>query len=282
MSMSCLTSGTWRWFSKRCRTRNCWRSSKRSAGVDAATTRFVQRATIAVLQHERSLVRELNRNPARVVQLQPAGLPGQAEGRRRRQAGRLRNSADGELQLLPVESPREQGSPGRRHGSAIAGTRPGCRTSASAPVTTARPWTVTGQTSRKTGKTPDADWGKHETTGVDGKTGKGEVVVWLRVARRHEVRDPGGFQRHPGVESRDQRLNGNKQRTSLLYCKDFSAGTRQRAGKAVGPVRHSSIARASREEKNAATRTNPTALRRQRLPERRGAGPETGAQRRGL
>ena len=34
---------------------------------------------------------------------------------------------------------------------------------------------------------------------------KGEVVVRLRVARRHQVRDPGGLQRHPSVESRDQR-----------------------------------------------------------------------------
>ena len=37
----------------------------------------------------------------------------------------------------------------------------------------------TGQTSRKTGKTsdPDADWGKHETTGVDRKTGN----LWRKV-----------------------------------------------------------------------------------------------------
>ena len=75
---SCPTSGAWRWFSKRCRTRRCRRGSRSGAGA----TRFVQRATIAVLQHERSLVRELNRNPARVARLQPAGLPGQAEGRR--------------------------------------------------------------------------------------------------------------------------------------------------------------------------------------------------------
>ena len=39
------------------------------------------------------------------------------------------------------------------------------------------------------------------------------------------------------------------------------------------------VARASREEKNAATPTNPTAFRRQRLPERRGAGSEAGVQR---
>ena len=30
-------------------------------------------------------------------------------------------------------------------------------------------------------------------------------MVRLRVARRHQVRDPGGLQRHPSVESRDQR-----------------------------------------------------------------------------
>ena len=37
----------------------------------------------------------------------------------------------------------------------------------------------TGQTSRKTGRTsdPDADWGKHETRGVDAKTGK----AWVKV-----------------------------------------------------------------------------------------------------
>ena len=50
-------------------------------------------------------------------------------------------------------------------------------------------------------------------------------MVRLRVARRREVRDPGGFQRHPGVESRDQRADGDKpfEETWLLRCKDFSA-----------------------------------------------------------
>ena len=104
---SCPTSGAWRWFSKRYRTRRCRRGSGSGAGADATIIRFVWRATIAVLQHERSLVREINRNPAHVVRIQPAGLPGQAEGqdRQRGQAGCLRNPADGELQLLPVESP---------------------------------------------------------------------------------------------------------------------------------------------------------------------------------
>ena len=45
-------------------------------------------------------------------------------------------------------------------------------------------------------------------------------------------------------------LNGDKLETPLLRCKDFSADRGQRAGEAVGPVRHSSVARASREEKN--------------------------------
>ncbi len=37
----------------------------------------------------------------------------------------------------------------------------------------------TGQVSRKTGKTsdPDANWGKHETAGIDGKTGN----LWTKV-----------------------------------------------------------------------------------------------------
>ena len=37
----------------------------------------------------------------------------------------------------------------------------------------------TGRTSRKTGKTsdPDADWGKHETCGIDNRTGK----TWKKV-----------------------------------------------------------------------------------------------------
>ena len=37
----------------------------------------------------------------------------------------------------------------------------------------------TGQISRKTGKTPDADWGKHETTGVDGNRLWTKVESWF-------------------------------------------------------------------------------------------------------
>ena len=94
---SCPTSGAGRWFSKSCRTRR--RSSKRSAG--ATTTRFAWRATVAVLQRERSLV--LNRNPARVVRLQPT-----TRTSRRSTTTASRTSpepADGELQLLPGQPP---------------------------------------------------------------------------------------------------------------------------------------------------------------------------------
>ena len=66
----------------------------------------------------------------------------------------------------------------------------------------------------------------------------------------HQVRDPGGFQRHPGIENRDQRAErgqaGNV--AAALQGLHRGPGTRQRAGKAVGPVRP--VARASREEKN--------------------------------
>ena len=62
-------------------------------------------------------------------------LPGQAEGRQRRQAGRLQNPRTGSCNLSRVNL-LESGEPDE-HGSAIAGAGPGCRTSASASA--ARP-----------------------------------------------------------------------------------------------------------------------------------------------
>ena len=120
----------------------------------------------------------------------------------------------GSCNFSRFESLREQEAPGRRHGSAVAGTRPGCRTSESAPVTTARPWTVTGRTSRKTGKTPDADWGKHETTGVDGKTGNlwRKVKSWfgygLRADTKYEI--PVAFSVTRASRAETKELNGDK------------------------------------------------------------------------
>ena len=87
-------------------------------------------------------------------------------------------------------------------------------------------------------------------------------MIRLHMATRYEV--PVAFNVTRASRAETKELDGNKLETPLLRCKDFSADRGQRAGDAaVRPV-----ARASREEKNVATQTNPTALRRQRLPER--------------
>lgn len=44
----------------------------------------------------------------------------------------------------------------------------------------------TGQASRKTGKTSDPDAGKHQTTGVDRKTGN----LWMKAKRCTDVPKP--------------------------------------------------------------------------------------------
>ena len=86
----------------------------------------------------------------------------------------------------------------------------------------------------------------------------------LHADAKYEI--PVAFSVTQASRAETKELNGDKLETPLLRCKDFSADRGQRAGEAVGPVRP--VARASREEKNDTTPTNPTALRRQRLPER--------------
>ena len=107
----------------------------------------------------------------------------------------------------------------------------------------------TGQVSRKTGKTsdPDASWRKHETAGMDGKTGNLRTKVksrfGLHVDTKYEI--PVAFsvtqasRAEPGeLDAMLDRLFGE---TPLLAgrCKDFSADRGQRAaqGEAVGRVR---------------------------------------------
>ena len=72
----------------------------------------------------------------------------------------------------------------------------------------------------------------------------------LHVATKYEI--PVAFNVTQASRAETEELNGNKLFEETLRCKDFGAGARQRAGEAaVRPV-----ARASREEKNAATPTN--------------------------
>lgn len=95
----------------------------------------------------------------------------------------------------------------------------------------------TGQTSRKTGETsdPDATWGKHETRGIDSKTGK----EWNKVKRwfgygLHLIADthyeiPVAFHITPASHSEvielDSLLNELFEETPALAerCRDFSA-----------------------------------------------------------
>ena len=70
----------------------------------------------------------------------------------------------------------------------------------------------------------------------------------LRADAKYEI--PLAFSVTRASRAGTKELNEDKlfEETSLLRCKDFSAGARQRAGEAAGPVRP--VARASREEKN--------------------------------
>ena len=71
-----------------------------------------------------------------------------------------------------------------------------------------------GQTSRKTAKTPDADWGKRETTGVDGKTGNlwRKAKSWfgygLRADTKYEI--PVAFSVPRASRAETEELNGDK------------------------------------------------------------------------
>ena len=99
------------------------------------------------------------------------------------------------------------------------------------------PWTATGQTSCKTGKTPDADRSKHEMT--SGKTGNlwRKVMSWFGYGCGHQARDPGSLQRPQASRAETKELDGDKLETPVMRCKDFSADRGQRAGKAVRPAR---------------------------------------------
>ena len=73
-------------------------------------------------------------------------------------------------------------------------------------------------------------------------------MVRLHVATRYEI--PAAFSVTRASRAETEELDGDKLETPLLRCKDFSADRGQRVGEAaVRPV-----ARASREEKNAATK----------------------------
>ena len=210
---SCPTSGAWRWFSNRCRTRRCRRSSRSGSGA----TRFGSVRPSPALCFSTSGRWFGNSTATRRAlcgfspldyqdkpKVDDDGKPVVSE------APQTGSHNFSRLSLLESKEPwvdvmvrqlREQGRIAgfrraprlRRQGRGQSRGRPAARP--------ARLPTPTGGKHETTG----VDWGKHETTGVDGKTGKGEVVVRLQVVRRREVRDSGGFQRHPSVESRDQR-----------------------------------------------------------------------------
>ena len=84
----------------------------------------------------------------------------------------------------------------------------------------------------------------------DDRQSKGKIMV--RLATRYEI--PVAFSVARASRAETEELDGDKLETPPLRCKDFSADRGQRAGEVVGPLRP--VARASREEKNAATRTN--------------------------
>ena len=94
------------------------------AGMRATTTRLAWRATVVGLQHER--VADFGDSPG----LHCAGLPRQAEGQGRRQAADGGTPQYGEPQLLPGRACRDREP--WVDGSAVAGARPSCRTSANA------------------------------------------------------------------------------------------------------------------------------------------------------
>ena len=254
--MSCPTSGAWRWFSKRCRTRRCRRGSRSGAGA----TRFVQRATIAVLQHERSLVREFNRS-ARCA----ASARWTARTSRRSTTTASRTSPEprstvpgshnfSRLSLLESKEPwvdvmvRQLREQGRVAGLRRAPRRQGRGQSQGRPVARpARPPTPTGESVRRPAST--------------GRPAR--VKSWfgygLRADTKYETLVAFSVTRASRAETKE--LNGDKpfEETSLLRCKDFSVKARQRAaqGEVVGSVRP--VACASREEKT--TRTNPSSDR---------------------
>ena len=70
----------------------------------------------------------------------------------------------------------------------------------------------------------------------------------LHADTKYEI--PVAFSVTQASRAETKELNGDKlfEETSLLRCKDFSAGTRQRAAQGEAAVRP--VARASREEKN--------------------------------
>ena len=119
---------------------------------------------------------------------------------------------------------------------------------------------------------PPAGKARDDRRRQEDRQSKGKIVVRLRVARRHEVRDPGGLQRHPGVESRDRRAERGQAGNAAVAPRRLQRGGSGSAKLRYGPLH------APRGRKRT-LRPRQTALRRQRLPERRGAGPETGVQR---
>ena len=188
MSSSCRTSGAWRWFSTRCRTRRCWRGSKSGAGKGATTTRFAWRATVAgiVLQHDKSLLRELNRNPALLelcgfspldYQDKPKVEVGD-DGKPRTTSPEPRSTIPGSHNfsrfLSSLLESRDPWIDVRQLREQLMAELPdfGEHLGYDGKAVDSH---STGQISRKTGKTPDADWGKHETTGVDGNK------LWTKV-----------------------------------------------------------------------------------------------------
>ncbi len=171
--------------------------SRRGRGRDEYPVPAMWRALVAgmVFGHESSasLLRELGRNPALLSLCGFDPLGRQSAPKRR-----LSRRADGAAEAVVEASPRRDGVPTawafsrflssvadlEERTGAVSGMVDALRGRLMAELPgygrhlgydgKAVPSKSTGRTSARTGKTsdPDADWGKHETRGVDGKTGR--------------------------------------------------------------------------------------------------------------
>ena len=225
-----------------------WLEEQRGHGRDDYPVRPMWRATVAgiVLQHEsiESLIRELNRNPALLelcgfspldYQDKPKVKVGD-DGKPRTTSPKPRSTVPGghnfsrflsSLVRLENKDPWIDGMVRQLREQLVAelpdfGEHLGYDGKAVDSHSTGR---------RKTGKTsdPDADWGKHETTGTDGKTGKLWVKSWfgLHVIADTKYEIPVAFSVTQASRAETRELDAMTDRlfeeTPLLAGQDFSA-----------------------------------------------------------
>ena len=236
-------------------------TARRGCGRNDYPVGPMWRAVVAgvVLQHVsiESLLRELGRNPGLLAVCGFDPLP--LQGRPRRSIAA--HSGTGAATVLELPSPRRSPVPNNWNFSRFvhllegAESETGCVT---AMIETLRGRLMealpdfgvrlgydgkaieshsTGQTNRETGKTsdPDADWGKHETHGVNNKTGKAwtKVKSWfgyglhLIADTHHEI--PVAFEVTKASASEPVVLSGMigklfaEDRELAERCADFSA-----------------------------------------------------------